>query len=179
MRARIASALALTLLGGALSGGAILGCEGVPDLHFEAEADGGPSVTGQDATLPTTSPGQSDPGQPAPTGSDDAGSEDAGSVPSGSDDAGSSASPPPDDASGTPLPKDAATPPPKTDASPPDSGCPDNPPPGAVCCGSVACKGNAQQCNCGECAFCASEGYCCPSTHPAPGYCATELQGCH
>jgi hypothetical protein len=154
MRARIASCLALVAF-------TLAGCEGVPDLRF-ADGDGG---TSEDATLPTTTDGSpaldSTVGPGADAGDDAAPADDA--------------SPP-----GPPLPEDGASPPPPTDgAPPPDTGCPGTPPGGTTCCGNVACKGTPQQCNCGLCAYCASQGYCCPSAHPPPGYCATELKDCH
>jgi hypothetical protein len=135
---------------------ACVGCEGVPDLTFASpdDATAPPPQPTEDATLPAV---DSASGATTPEAS------------------GSS-----DDAPGPPLPQDASMPPPANDgAPPPATGCPNTPPPGVTCCGAVACKGNAQQCNCGECAYCATEGFCCPSTHPAPGFCATELSQCH
>lgn len=137
----------------------LLACEGVPDLRFAAPQDASASSPSSyvDATL-----GDDAPSEPP----------DASTSP---DDAAAT-----DDAPGPTLPDDAATPPPPGDgAAPTDAGCPAHPPPGVTCCGAVACKGNPQQCNCSLCAYCASQGVCCPSQHPAPGYCATALSLCH
>jgi len=139
-------------------------CDTVPDLRFAGPDDGGPIASPQpDATLPQSdaSPGLS---------------EDATTAPG--DDANAPAE---DSAPGPPLPQDSATPPPASDgAPPPANGCPSSPPPGAICCGTVACKGNQQQCNCTECAFCSTQGgVCCPSMHPPPGYCASDVKDCH
>jgi hypothetical protein len=132
------------------------GCEGVPDLVFGADDATAPNVAALDATLGADDGAPSSDATIPP--SDDATLEDA---------AGDVGAPP----------DDAAAP---VDGPPPPNGCPGNPPAGAICCGAVACKGNAQNCNCALCAYCASEGgVCCPSTHPPPGYCATDVKDCH
>ncbi|MGO9000064.1 MAG: hypothetical protein ACLQVI_42600 [Polyangiaceae bacterium] len=157
MRARIASCVALFLVPAVTC----LGCEGVPDLTFA----GG----GEDATAPNPS---SLTDSSTSTGADDSAGQ---SVP----DEGITPIPIIDDDSGSTAPHDAAPPPPPTnEAGPPQTGCPNKPPQGVTCCGAVACKGSPQQCNCGECAYCANEGYCCPSSFPPPGYCANTLSAC-
>jgi hypothetical protein len=165
MRARIAGYLAFAPLLVATS----TACEGVPDLRFAGDDGSAPgSANTPDATIVTFDGASSSGGSSPGTGSSSGGTVQDATAPD-------------EDAPGTPIPLDAATPPPPvTDgATPPLTGCPGHPAGGVTCCGSVACKGTAQQCNCNECSFCASEGFCCPSTHPPPGFCATSLSACH
>jgi hypothetical protein len=151
----------------ALASLAALGCEGVPDLVFAPTED---ASTSSPASTPDATILTADGSSVAPTPDSALASFDDGA----------SADALFDDAQGPTLPLDAAQPPPASDGAPPPvTGCPNNPPGGVTCCGAVACKGDAKDCNCGECAFCASEGFCCPSTHPPPGFCATSLAGCH
>ena len=124
-----------------------LACEAVPDLRFGSPEDAGlPPATGDDATVTATDSGQSVPDATVPADADNA------------------------DAHA----QDSAPPPPQNDSAPPPVACPANPPAGVTCCGTVECKGSAAQCNCTQCAFCANEGFCCPSTH----MCASKLSDC-
>jgi hypothetical protein len=130
----------------------VLACEGVPNLRFASADDAAsPPATDEDATIGAidSSSGATIPDATIPA---DAEKADAHTVP-----------------------QDSASPPPQSDSAPPPAGCPGNPPAGVTCCDSVACKGSAAQCNCTECAFCANEGFCCPSMHLM---CATKLSDC-
>jgi hypothetical protein len=130
----------------------VVGCEGVPDLHFAGPEDAATSEL--DATIGAldSSGGQS---IPDATIAADAHVDDDAQQPA----------------------VDSALPPPPSDAA---ASCPNNPPAGVTCCGSTECKGTSAQCNnCMECQFCASEGVCCPSAHPPQlGTCATKLSDC-
>jgi hypothetical protein len=127
----------------------VVGCEGVPDLRFAGPEDAA-TAPPLDATIGAldSSGGQS---IPDATIAADVHEDDDAHQPS----------------------VDSALPPSDAAAS-----CPNNPPAGVTCCGSIACKGTNAQCNCNQCQFCASEGVCCPSVHPPPGTCATKVSDC-
>jgi hypothetical protein len=143
----------------------VVACEGVPDLHFAGPEDAATSQL--DATIGAldSSGGQSSRDATIAT---DARADDDAQQPA----MDSAPPPPPTDAAG-----DASG----SDGSSSQGSCPNNPPAGVTCCGSVECKGTAAECNCssGLCQYCASEGVCCPSAHPPqPGTCATKLSDC-
>ena len=50
---------------------------------------------------------------------------------------------------------------PAIDSGPVPSVCPRSPPPGASCCGAIACAGNCTAANCDLCAQCGSNQLCC------------------
>ena len=160
MRARTwARSLAITplLAFGAL---ALEACEGVPDLRFADSEDAAPSSPAStlDATVIAfdVSPGT--------------GSGSGGGSSSGGQDANVATG---DDAGGGGT--DSA-PPPSDSGTTPAVGCPNHPPDGVTCCGTIECKGTAAQCNCNSCSICASQGVCCPMSFMR---CASSLNACH
>lgn len=138
--------LSLALVAGC---SALAGCSllvGNEDRTFD------PDAALVDARLASDAAPPGETGSTAPDGA--AAITDAGSVA-----APDSASSVPQDAA--PL-VDAAAPPPDDDAAPPPTCPPAGAPPGTLCCGAVACIGEACQ-HCTDCRSngCASNEYCC------------------
>jgi hypothetical protein len=144
------------------------GCGAVPDLRFGDDGDAGTSVL-PDATVPTTTAEAS-----TPFG--------------GGDD--SSSAPPGDDSSSTPIPPsgdaadDAPLPPPIQDSSvPPEAStavCPNHPPFGASCCGTIECRPNGfTPCDCTTCdSQCTSTQVCCIDSTSKFQKCVATLADC-